>query len=222
MTIATPERKPGPHTIPVWLLLLVVALLFATAALAEYALRTNAQRRVDDPVEAAIVAGETAVARDPGDLESRLRLGYAYQEAGRYEDALEQYAAVLDADPASTAARYNTGVVLLQLQRYEEAEAALRAVVAQSPGHVLAAKALGQRYVDTRRYAEALAVLAPAVQASPQFADVQYLAGLAAENLGQRDEAIAYYRGALRYVPDLREAREGLARLGADAEEVGE
>ena len=52
-------------------------------------------------------------------------------------------------------------------------------------------------------------------KARPEFADLQYLSGYSCEQLGLRDAAISYYQGALTYVPDHVEAREGLTRLGA-------
>jgi tetratricopeptide (TPR) repeat protein len=57
--------------------------------------------------------------------------------------------------------------------------------------------------------------LEPVAKARPEFADLQYLSGYACEQLGLFDIAISYYRGALEYVPDHADAREGLARLGA-------
>lgn len=214
------EGAPDDRRIPVWLVLLVVGLLFAVVALGEYALRASRTGPAVTPQSTAVSAAEQAVRQRPEDLEAMLSLGYAYQQAGRYADALEEYDRVLSRDPGALAARYNRGVVLLELGRDDDAEAALAALLADEPTHVLAAKALGERYVGSERYAEALDILAPVVAASPTYADLQYLAGLSAEQLGRNDEAVSYYRGALTYAPDMTDAREGLTRLGAA--EVGQ
>jgi len=54
----------------------------------------------------------------------------------------------------------------------------------------------------------------PVADTQESSADLQYLMGLAHENLGNPDRAEAYYRLALKYYPDMPEAREGLERLG--------
>lgn len=198
-----------------WLVLLVAGLLFAVVGVGEYVLRSVRTGPGVTPQSVAVDTAEQAVRQRPGDLEARLALGYAYQEAGRYAEALEEYDRVLADDPGMLAARYNRGVVLLELGRGDEAEAGLAALLEDEPTHVLAAKVLGERYVADERYTEALDILAPALAASPNYADLQYLAGYSAEQIGRDDAAVSYYRGALTFAPDMTDAREGLSRLGA-------
>lgn len=214
------DASSGRNTIPVWLVLLVVGLLFAVVGVGEFVVRSVRTGSTISPESVAITTAEEAVRQRPDDLDARLSLGYAYQEAARYAEALEEYDRVIAGDPGMLAARYNRGVVLLELGRADEAEVELAALLADEPTHVMAAKTLGERYVEDERYAEALDLLAPAVTSAPNYADVQYLAGYAAEQLGRDNVAVSYYRGALTYAPDMPEAREGLARLGET--EVGE
>ena len=113
-----------------------------------------------------------------------------------------------------TAALYNKGIVLLELGRDDDAEEVLWDVLEIDPRHVLAAKALGELYAERREYRSLVAAVRPVVEENPEAADLQYLMGLAYENLGRPDWAEARYRLALQYYPDMREAREGLERLG--------
>ncbi|MDY0341115.1 MAG: tetratricopeptide repeat protein, partial [Coriobacteriia bacterium] len=141
---------------------------------------------------------------------------YADQQDGDFEAALQGYERVLEIDPGNQGALYNKGTALLALDRGAEAEAVLWDVLEVAPDHVLAAKTLGEYYIGQKHYKSALTALEPVAKARPEFADLQYLSGYSCEQLGLDEPAIAYYQGALEYVPDHAEAREGLVRLGVD------
>lgn len=210
----TDSPAPRRHSVR-WLVALVATLALAVAAAGGYLLAQMAERTAAaDPAEAAIAKWERAVNAAPDDPSALTALGYAYQEAGRYEDALSAYDRALAVDQGDLAAAYNRAVVLAELGRAQEAEAGLLAVLKRAPDHVLAAKRLGERYVREGRYAEALKVLAPALASNPRYADMQYLAGYACEQLGRTEEAALHYREALRYSPDMVKAEDGLGRLG--------
>lgn len=203
--------------VPGWLALLVLLLLLGVTAVGGFVLRgvlTGGKQAT--PATVAEDAWKAAVEKDPEDVEARLNLAYAYQQQQEWEAALEQYAEVLKRDPQNLAALYNKGVVLLQQGKTKEAEAALWDVLKVAPDHVLAAKALGEIYLSQKHYKSALFTVEPVLKSQPQYADLQYIAGYASEQLGRRDAAIAYYRAALQYAPDMTEAKEGLKRLGAD------
>jgi tetratricopeptide (TPR) repeat protein len=204
-----------PDLVPGWLALAVLVLLLAVAAVGGYVIRgaivgSSGQR----PDEVAITNWRRAVSADPTNTENLLGLAYAYQEQGKYEDALIAYQKVLEADPGDTGALYNTGIIYLQLGRGDEAEEVLWDVLEVVPDHALAAKALGEYYIGKQHYKSALAALEPVIELRPHFADLQYLAGYACEQLDLPGQAAAYYRGALTYSPDLTEATEGLKRTG--------
>jgi len=201
--------------LPRWLRPLVIVLAVAVIALgAVAALLTFRGGQSVDPTSAAIARWEQQVAEHPGDGDARRGLALAYQQAGRYTDALVAYQRVVDLAPDDLGSRYNLGVVQIAVGDPEAGETTLRAVLAQAPDHVLAAKTLAERLLAREEYAEALAVLEPASASRPELADLQYDAGLALEWLGRTAEAIERYRAALRYAPDLQSARDGLERLG--------
>jgi tetratricopeptide (TPR) repeat protein len=201
--------------VPGWLALVVLILLVAVLALGGYALReTVMQRRTATPEASAVSEWERRATATPSNPSVLLGLGYAYQQAGRPDDALLRYDQVLEIAPDNLAARFNRGVVLDELGRTAEADRAYWDLLALAPDHVLAAKMLGERYVERGEYVSALLALEAAVAANPRYADLQYLAGYASEQLGKRGAAARYYRAALTYAPDHEGAREGLLRLG--------
>jgi superkiller protein 3 len=211
------STAPTEALVPGWLALAVLILLVTVAALGGYVIRglvigSNA----DTPSEVAVTRWQREVQADPTNVESMLNLGYAYQQEGRFEEALDSYATVLELDPGNTGALYNTGMIYLELDRGADAEVVLWDVLEQVPDHALAAKALGEYYIAGQQYKSALVALEPVIEVRPQFADLQYLAGYACEQLGLPEPAVDYYQGALTYNPDYTEARDGLKRLGAE------
>ncbi|MDI6693160.1 MAG: tetratricopeptide repeat protein [Anaerosomatales bacterium] len=211
------EREPREEDlVPGWLALLVLLLLLAVTAAGGFVLRGVLTRgKQATPATVAEDAWKAALERDPEDLEARLNLAYSYQQQQRWDDALAQYEEVLKRDPQNLAAMYNRGMVLLAQGKSKDAEAALWEVLKVAPDHVLAAKTLGELYLSQKHYKSALFTVEPVLKSQPQYADLQYIAGYASEQLGKRDEAIAYYRAALKYAPDMAEAKDGLKRLGA-------
>lgn len=202
--------------VPAWLAAFVLVLLLALVAVGGFVMRGMIlEPRYASPEDREIRVWLAEVAEDPDDIHARLALGYAYQKDSRYEDALSEYEFVLGVMPTDTAALYNTGVIMLELGRFAEAEEALWAVLEVNEEHVLAARALGEYYAGHGHYRSLLEAVRPAAEANRSSADLQFLVGLAYENLGRADWAEERYRLALTYYPDMAEAREGLDRLGA-------
>ncbi len=211
------EPVDPSRLVPTWLAALVLVLLLAVMVVGGYVLRgvlTGANEPVS-PVQSDILKWEQAVEATPDDPEAHLSLGFAYQQDKRYEDALTHYDIVESLRPRDTAALYNSGVVLLELGRDEEAEAKLWDVLEIEPEHILAAKVLGEYYAERREYRSLIVAVRPAAEANESAADLQYLMGLAYENIDHLDWAETRYRLALKYYPDMPEALEGLDRLEA-------
>lgn len=215
---AQQSASPRSEMIPLWLAALVVVLLLAVMGVGGYIL--GATLSGDEPPVSAedieVQKWQDVVDRDPIDMDARLQLAYAYQQAGEFDEALAAYDRVLETYPKDTAALYNKGVILLELSREDEAEETLWDVLELEPGHVLGAKALGQYYAEQREYRSLVEAVRPVVEANESAADLQYLLGLAYENLGRTDWAEARYRLALKYYPDMTEAKDGLERLGVE------
>ncbi|KAF0208872.1 MAG: tetratricopeptide repeat protein [Actinomycetota bacterium] len=201
--------------VPGWLALLVLVLLLAVVGLGGFVLRgVFTQDEVASPTRYAIAEWQAKVDQNPDDVENLLGLGYAYQQNGEFDKALKEYDAVIERDAQNMAAMYNKGVVLLQLGETKQAEDTLWAVLKIAPDHALAAKALGQLYIEQKHYKSTLVAVDPVVKARPELADLQFLSGYANEQLDNKAIAIERYKAALKYAPDLIEARDGLARLG--------
>ncbi|MDZ4168906.1 MAG: tetratricopeptide repeat protein [Coriobacteriia bacterium] len=212
---AAVTEEPG-NFVPAWLAALVLVLLLAVMGVGGYVVRgvVAGESRVADVADQEIVRWRAEVRADPKDTNARVSLGYAYQQAGRLDKAVDEYETVLKTDARNTAALYNLGVVYLRLGVDDRAEKVLWQTLDVVPDHVLAARTLGELYLEREQYRSLLKAVRPVVETRPEIADLQYLTGVAYEYTGHPDWAIARYRLALQYAPDYARAREGLERLG--------
>jgi len=210
------DEHPSEQLVPVWLAAVVLVLLLAVMGVGGFILRgvLAGDSASSTPEAREIAQWERTIDATPNDAQAHLSLGFAYQQAERYEEALFEYDLVLKLLPGDPAASYNKGVVLLELDEDAAGEEALWDVLESDPQHVLAAKALGEYYAERKEYRSLVTAVRPVVEANESAADLQYLMGLGYENLGREDWAEARYRLALTYYPDMAEAHEGLERLG--------
>lgn len=211
-----PAPTAEPQLVPAWLAVLVFVLLLGVVGVGGYVIRgyVAGERRIGSIEDATIQKVRKEVDKDPADADARLRLAYAYQRARQWDKALAEYSKVLELDPKAVAAYYNRGVIYSKLGVDDRAEKAWWDVLKIDQGHVLAAKALGEMYAKQGHYRSLVRAVRPAVVAHPDMADLQYLMGVAYENLGHPDWAMLRYKLALKYSPDLVKAREAVKRLG--------
>ncbi len=213
---AANKSASGEHRVPLWLVLLVAVLLVAVIGVGAYTFQVSrpakgtgesalAQLRVD--------AAKQQVRSSNGTSGSHLQLAFAYQRAGKFSAAKREYARVLKADKENTAAEFNLGVIDELSKDPKAAAEHYNKVLLIDPGHELAAKQLSLIQYANQDWKGMLATIEPAIADNPDLSDLRYLLGVAYEKTGQRDKAIAQYRNALKYYPNLREAKEALARL---------
>jgi len=215
-----PEVKVGqPHeqAAPRWMLTAMLLLLIAVVGLGWIVGTRVVSRRTqaalaEDPRLRIL---KKAVRDNPDDLGARRQLAQVYLQGGREKDALREYAGVLSRNPDDVAALHGAGVLYLADGQNEAGEEALLRVLELDPTHTYAALALAEHYTSTKRVDGVVRVLKPAADSHPEIADLQYLLGFGYEETGDSAAAVKYYRRALRFVPDMKEAQEALDRLGA-------
>lgn len=214
--LASPAPDAGDRPAPVWLAVTVLVVLLLAMAAGGYMLRGVFSGNGNaSPLDSEISKWEQQVAAAPDDVMARMQLANSYQRAQRYKDALGQYDRVLSADPGNTGALYDRGTVYLELGMDDRAEVAFWDVLELDKGHAAAAAALGRLYAGRGQYRSLIEAVRPAVELDPSAAELQYLMGLAYENLGRPDWAKARYELALKAAPDMKEARAALRRLEA-------
>lgn len=203
--------------IPWWLAWLAVGLLilvFVLAGVLLYLVMTD-RGPTARPVAIETLERRAERTKDPALL---VELGFEYRKAGMLPEALRTFERALQLDPNNVAALYHKAAVLLELDRPKAAEAAFWGVLNVDPTHASASKALGELYASRGHYRSLLVAVGPAAEANPDLADLQYLLGLGLEKTGDRRGAARAYWNALQRDPNLKEARDGLARVQRSVE----
>jgi tetratricopeptide (TPR) repeat protein len=149
----------------------------------------------------------------PSSVEAYERLGRAFGELGRWEDACRAYRERIRLDRQNPMAHYQLGVVLLErLERPEEALGPLLEALRLQPDYANALYAVGAARARLEQNAEALDYFKKAINLNTR--DGRAYEGLAASlsKLGQLEEAARYYRAAVTLLPEPATAFEGLGR----------
>lgn len=148
--------------------------------------------------------------------------GIALQDAGRLNEAGEQFTTALRYNPHSAKAHAGLAAVLLSEGKAEEAEAHFQAAVSAEPsnaeyhsGHAYLLDQLGQ---TDRAAAECEA----AIRANPKSAPALHSYGLFLEKHGKTEEAAAQYRQALKADPRNADTHLDLAGLLLEKGELEE
>lgn len=146
---------------------------------------------------------ETALA------EARMRLAVNLHQAGRFDEAKEQYRAVLEIVPGDAAALNNLATIALRQGQNEESVSLLKECIAFNPDYAAAFGNLGLAFSAAGREDEALSAFSRAVALDPQNPRYRFNLAEAYVRQGGMKEAEAAFRKAASLAPDDPEA--GLA-----------
>lgn len=130
-----------------------------------------------------------------------LREAIAHHVAGRVDDALGAYRALLQRDPHNAKAAHPYGVLLLQVGQLEEAARWLGVAVERSPGWPEAQNNLGVALRQLGRYKEAAEAFGAAARDRPGLYDAHFNLAEVYLDLERWDDAHAAARVAHRLSP---------------------
>lgn len=153
------------------------------------------------------------VSQSPDSVNARMNLGKALFQAGRVEEAGEQFEAALKLSPNYVEGLNNLGAVYARLGRLDEARRAFRRVTLIEPGHGDGWFNLGYLLYKQGDLPGAEKAMERARAADPQNPKTAYLSGVVAFRLGKLDEAEALWRETLRLDPSFTRASRSLSAL---------
>jgi Flp pilus assembly protein TadD len=153
-------------------------ILFAEGDLAGAASRFEAALAASDDAAARVALGKVRLQQDKPEL-----------AAGEFQRAVLL-------EPKNAEALSQLGQALLSAGKLDEAERALRAAL-QLEGGESTSIALGYALARNKKSDEALAVFARVLSQDPTAPSALYGAGIASEDLGRGEQALAYYRRVL-------------------------
>lgn len=161
-----------------------------------------------DRLEAALRGGE--------DFNVRMALGSARVQQQKPAEAVEHFQRAVQLDPKSAEALSSLGQALLSTGRLDEAERAMRAAIQLKPDPATQI-ALGFALVRQKKLEPARALFTQILAQDPGAAGALYGAGMANEELGQKEQALAHYQRLLSLSSTGRE-RQMLTDIQRDAQ----
>jgi len=148
----------------------------------------------------AVLLGQQAVSRWPGDAQLRHYLGVAYFKTGDLKQAQDQLTRARDLNPKDYATHYDLALLLLSQSDYAGAADELEATIKldSSNANALAHELLGRAYLNSNRSLPAVDEFKIALKLDPSIKHGHYNLGFAYFSLGRNDEAISEYKEELR------------------------
>ena len=132
--------------------------------------------------------------------------------AGRLDEAVARYEAILAADPSDPATRFRLGLALIAQRKVNEAAAVLEPIdAAKNPAGADVYFHLANHFRALLRPAHAAEWFRRALAARPGFVAARFNLALALQNQGLLIKATGQYRLTLEAEPDLAEARHNFA-----------
>jgi Flp pilus assembly protein TadD len=138
-------------------------------------------------------------------------IGKAYDDMGRYREAVDAYKQVIRIRPNYAEAYNNLGNTYGRLGRYQESIDALGQAIKIKPHYADAYKNLGITYGEFGRCPEAIEAFKQAIKIEPDLAMAYNNLGIAYDELGRYKEAIEAYKQAIRIKPDYANAHAALS-----------
>lgn len=171
----------------------------------------QAQQAEGPARQEALTHVEAALVARPQDAEAHRLRAQLLRDAGRLEDALQEYARAIELAPGDEAARLGEAETLVRLARYSEARKKLDEGLIQIPGSGLLSHALARLLaacpdISVRDGKRALELAVAVWNARPAAAHAETLA-LALAETGQCDEAGKWQQKAIEEA--RREGLEG-------------
>ena len=206
--------------------------VFATTAavsLALIALLAGMSVRQTRPWRDSVSLFECVLARlgnDPYRADIYCRLGRAYADQNRLDEAISQFQEAIRSRPDYADAHYNLGTAFFKKGQMDEAIIQFQESIRLKPDDAAAHDNLGTALDRKGQIDGAITQFQEAIRLNPANAMAHNNLGVVLVNKGQLDEAIRQYQEAIRLKPDYTEARNNLGialgRKGKAGEAIGQ
>lgn len=115
------------------------------------------------------------------------------EEAGRLDEAVAMYEAILAHDASHAPSAINLGTIYYHRHDFHRAELLYRSATVADPRYALAFFDLGNVLDELRRMPEAIEAYQVAIRLAPRYADAHYNLALAYERQGERRKALQHW-----------------------------
>lgn len=203
--------------------LVILGLYTLLLIFAGYILRDYLFPIPDQNLSAAAAGYKRELKKNPNDSEAHARLGWVYYQIATEEKnssflqkAEKEYRQAIGLSPNNVGYRYNLGLTLEEMGQIKQAQEQYLKIVQIEPNHELANYNLGTLYYKSGSYEQAVKHYKKVLEAEPTAGNVYYETGRAYEDLQDKQNAIAMYQFALKYTPDIADAKHRIQLLSGN------
>jgi tetratricopeptide (TPR) repeat protein len=150
----------------------------------------------------ALLLAGVVRAQQPQTVADHMRAGVAAQRAGKNEEALQHYAAVINLEPKNFGAHLNSGVVHMGRNDWRAAVSAFRVAVEIRPDDAFPNYYLGLAEQQTGNHTASIAPLKRATELQKDWASAYAALGESYEATGDQEKFLASIKEADRLEPD--------------------
>jgi tetratricopeptide (TPR) repeat protein len=198
------------------LIAVVLVLVVAAGGYLGYSVWAQNRAVQDSTPSAREIASLSAQLRaNPNDFDIRMRLAQAYAVAGRDNEALDQYKAILSVNKNFVPALSGAGFEYLKKKQWAEGETYFRKVITLTEKDTPAAGSspletayfyVGTALMEQRKYQEAVGFFKAALRLRRDSADASYALAVSYRELGETQGYEQYLVYTLKFDPAMPEA----------------
>jgi tetratricopeptide (TPR) repeat protein len=162
------------------------------------------------------------IQESPNDYEAIANLGKTYHDIAVERKsrfylnlAERQFEKAVKLAPENISYKYALALVYKDQNEIEKAKEEFQKILKLDEQNVYANYELAMLAMDEGFYLKSIKYLEECLKIEPTSATIIYQLGLSYEKNNQPKQAIQQYKDALRFIPDYKEALEGLERLNA-------
>lgn len=164
-------------------------------------------------VERDLIDAQAAVKRSPSNPLAHYDLGLAYAQLGQDTNAMDSFGQALKLDKKLAEAHYQIGQIYINRKDEAKAIASYKKTIEINPKFAFAHYQLASLAFEKKKYEEAAEYYQKTVEANSILADPYYYLGVCYEKMGKKDLAVKQYKEALKYIPEMTDAKNAVKRL---------
>jgi tetratricopeptide (TPR) repeat protein len=153
---------------------------------------------------------EDVLRKSPHKDRPHFNLGVAYQEQGRFDDAIREYQTATNLNPNNVRAYNNMGVVYQKQGRLDDAIRKYQTAINLKQDYADAHYNLGLAYHKQGRLDDAVNAFQTAIKIKPDYTGAHLNLGLVYYKQGRLDDVVNAYQTAIKITPDYADAHYNL------------
>ncbi len=153
-------------------------------------------------IEYKLKALKKKVLTNPSDPNLKVQLAVAFDKAGLYKEALENYLEIEKMEKGHWALFYNMANIYKKLGKYEKAAFYYKKSLALN-NNVDAYNNLGLVYKKLKKYGQAIKAFEDAMKTDNTFRYAPYNLAILYFHLGDRENSLRYFKYVQKFFPDL-------------------